>query len=158
MVLWGDVDNDGDQDLFVTYRLAANKLLLSNGEGSLQDVSATCGINQASRKSYGASFGDYNADGFLDLFVCNYTSSFDEYPFNELYENNGDGTFTETTVPQGLDALGVQSFQGQWVDFDGRRHARFACHSRPHIYELLVEQQPAGAISRSSRKGETGRP
>ena len=92
MVLWGDIDNDGDQDLFVTYRLAANKLYLNNGNMDFADVSATCGISLASRKSYGACFGDYNSDGFLDLFVCNYTSSIDEYPFNELYTNNGDGT------------------------------------------------------------------
>ena len=158
MVLWADIDNDGDQDLFVTYRLAANKLFLGDGEGGLTDVSATCGINQASRKSYGASFGDYNADGFLDLFVCNYTSSLDEYPFNELYENNGDGTFTETTVPQGLDALGIQSFQGQWVDFndDGLLDLH-VIRDRVVYANYYFEQQPAGSILPFIEKGvETG--
>ena len=158
MVLWADIDNDGDQDLFVTYRLAANKLFLADGEGGLTDVSATCGINQASRKSFGASFGDYNADGFLDLFVCNYTSSFDEYPFNELYENNGDGTFTETTASQGLDVLGIQSFQGQWVDFNDDGLLDLHVVRDRIIYEnYYFEQQPAGSILPFIEKGgETG--
>ena len=158
MVLWADIDNDGDQDLFVTYRLAANKLFLADGEGGLTDVSATCGINQASRKSYGASFGDYNADGFLDLFVCNYTSSSDEYPFNELYENNGDGTFAETTVAQGLDAIGIQSFQSQWVDFndDGLLDLH-VIRDRVVHENYFFEQQPAGSVLPFIEKGaDTG--
>ena len=158
MVLWADIDNDGDQDLFVTYRLAANKLFIADGEGGLTDVSATCGINQASRKSYGASFGDYNADGFLDLFVCNYTSSFDEYPFNELYENNGDGTFTETTAAQGMDEPGIQSFQSQWVDFNDDGLLDLHVVRDRIIYEnYYFEQQPAGSILPFIEKGgETG--
>ena len=158
MVLWGDIDNDGDQDLFVTYRLAANKLFLADGEGGLTDVSETCGINQASRKAYGASFGDYNADGFLDLFVCNYTASQDEYPFNELYQNNGDGTFTETTVAQGLDAIGIQSFQSQWVDFNDDGLLDLHVIRDRTIYEnYYFEQQPAGSVLPFIEKGtETG--
>ena len=119
MVLWGDVDNDGDQDLFVSYRHASNKLYLSNGEGALQDVSATAGLSQSTLKSYGACFGDYNNDGFLDLFVSNYASPVDEQQQNELYANNGDGTFTEVTAAVGMLESGAQTFQGQWTDFDG---------------------------------------
>ena len=74
MVLWGDVDNDGDQDLFVSYRHASNKLYLNNGDGSLQDVSTTSGLSQSEFKSFGACFGDYNNDGHLDLFVSNYAA------------------------------------------------------------------------------------
>lgn len=118
MILWADIDNDGDQDLFITYRLAAKKLYLNDGNLGFTDVSATCGISQASRRSYGASFGDYNNDGFLDLYVCNYTGDVDEYPFNELYKNNGDGTFTETSSEEGMGIAALQSFQSQWVDFN----------------------------------------
>ena len=119
MILWSDIDNDGDQDLFITYRLAPNKMF-RNDNGSFVDVSATCGINQGARKSYGACFGDYDKDGFLDLFVANYTSSFDEYAFNELYHNEGDGTFENVTESSGMfEVTGIQSFQGQWVDFNG---------------------------------------
>lgn len=119
MILWSDIDNDGDQDLFITYRLVPNRMYRNDG-GVFEDVSSTCGINQGARKSYGACFGDYNRDGFLDLFVANYTSSFDEYAFNELYLNQGDGTFEDVTESSGMFLnTGIQSFQGQWVDFNG---------------------------------------
>jgi hypothetical protein len=155
MVLWGDIDNDGDQDLFVTYRLAPNKLYINDGDLQFEDVSATCGISQASRKSFGASFGDYDADGFLDLFICNYTSSFDEYPFNELYHNNGDGTFTETTEAQGMDELGIQSFQAQWVDFNDDGLLDLHVVRDRLIYDnYFFEQQPPGSLLPFIEKGE----
>ena len=158
MVLWADIDNDGDQDLFVTYRLAPNKMFLRDADGGLTDVSLSCGISQASRKSYGACFGDYNADGFLDLFVCNYISSFDEYPFNELYENDGDGTFTETTMEQEMDELGIQSFQGQWVDFNDDGLLDLHVVRDRTIYEnYYFQQQPSGsALPFIENAGETG--
>lgn len=147
MVLWGDIDNDGDQDLFVTYRLAANKLYLNNGDAGMEDVTATSGISPASRRSYGACFGDYNNDGFLDLYVCNYTGDFDEFPFNELYENNGDGTFSEVLVEQNMNELGIQSFQGQWVDFndDGLLDLHVS-RDRLLYANHYFEQQPEGSI------------
>ena len=155
MVLWADIDNDGDKDLFVTYRLAANKLFIADGEGGLTDVSSTCGINQASRKSYGASFGDYNVDGYLDLFVSNYTVSLDEYPFNELYVNNGNGTFSETTESQGVYEFGVQSFQGQWVDFNGDGLLDLHVIRDRTIYENhYFQQQPAGSVTPFFEVGE----
>lgn len=158
MLLWADIDNDGDQDLFVTYRLAPNKLYLNGGDLTFTDVSATCGINQASRKSYGASFGDYNQDGFLDLYVCNYTSSFDEFQFNEFYTNNGNGTFSETSSGSGLDALGIQSFQSQWVDFndDGLLDLHVV-RDRPLYPNYYFEQQPAASFFPFLERGsETG--
>jgi len=155
MILWGDIDNDGDQDLFVTNRLAPNRLFINDGNLQFDEVSATCGISQASRKSFGASFGDYDADGFLDLFICNYTSSFDEYPFNELYHNNGDGTFTETTEAQGLDLPGIQSFQGQWVDFNDDGLLDLHVVRDRLIYDnYFFEQQPPGSLLPFIEKGE----
>ena len=93
--------------------------LFRNDGGQFVNVSATCGIDQGARKSYGACFGDYDKDGYLDLFIANYTSSFDEYAFNELYLNQGDGTFEDVTMASGMyEVTGIQSFQGQWVDFN----------------------------------------
>ena len=116
-VLWADIDNDGDKDLFITYRLSPNRLWINHGGLMFEEVSATCGISQGDRRSYGACFGDYDADGYLDLFVANYNWVTD-VPGNELYHNNGDGTFTSVTVAAGLDGNFIQNFQGHWVDFN----------------------------------------
>lgn len=115
-VLWADIDNDNDQDLFITYRLAPNRMWLNNGDMTFAEVSATCGIEQTDRRSYGAAFGDYDNDGFLDLFIADYNWVTDE-PRNELYHNNGDGTFTDVTFSAGLGEDDyIQNFQGMWID------------------------------------------
>ena len=116
-ILWADIDNDGDQDLFITYRLAANKLYINQGELAMTDVSAECGIDQSIRRSYGACFGDYDNDGLLDLFIANYVSG-QHPPFNELYRNVGGGYFEEVTFDFPIGDPLPQNFQGQWVDFN----------------------------------------
>lgn len=116
-ITWVDIDNDGDQDLFITYRLQPNRMFINEGNLTMVDVSETCGLIVADRRSYGASFGDYDNDGFLDLFVANYVSPGDE-PFNELYHNLGNGLFEEVTFQMGMGQPLDQSFQGQWVDFN----------------------------------------
>ncbi len=116
-ILWADIDNDGDQDLFITYRLAANRLYINEGDLEFTDVSDNCGIDQTNRRSYGACFGDYNNDGLLDLFIANYVSGMDP-PFNELYLNLGGGYFEEVTFDGPFGEPLQQNFQGHWVDFD----------------------------------------
>ncbi|MGB2135529.1 MAG: FG-GAP repeat domain-containing protein, partial [Flavobacteriales bacterium] len=115
--IWADIDNDGDQDLFVTYRLAANKLYRNNGNLEFIDISQTSGINQASYRSYGACFGDFDKDGLLDLFVANYAFGQDP-PVNELYKNLGDGLFLDVGSDFVIGEPVTHSFQGQWVDFN----------------------------------------
>ncbi len=116
-IIWVDIDNDGDQDLFITYRLEPNRMYLNQGDLFMEDVSNSCGILMADRRSYGASFGDYDNDGFVDLFVANYVSGSDE-PFNELYHNLGNGQFEEVTFELGMGQPLPQNFQGHWVDFN----------------------------------------
>ena len=119
MVLWCDVNNDGLQDLFITYRLAPNKLYMNTGDMAMIDVSASSGIQQNNKKSYGACFGDFDNDGFNDLFVCNYSDSSSPDPRQELYRNAGDGTFIDITESSAeLNSPLLQAFQAQWVDFD----------------------------------------
>ncbi len=155
MILWADIDNDGDQDLFITYRLVPNRMYM-NENGVFIDSSATCGINQGARKSYGACFGDYNKDGYLDLFVANYTSSFDEFAFNELYVSQGDGTFLDVTEESGIYGVtGIQSFQGQWVDFNGDQLLDLHVVRDRVIYSNhYFEQQPSGSVVPFIEKGE----
>lgn len=112
-----DIDNDGDQDIFVTtwgYASAPfqqklpNILLLNNGNGTFTDISAQAGITDSSNSTT-AAFGDINKDGFLDIYVGNYvdtmkflydslgtTIGYDpDGTTNYLYLNNGNNTFTE---------------------------------------------------------------
>lgn len=116
-ILWADIDNDGDQDLFVTYRLASNRLYRNLGGLMFDDISEVCGITQSNQRSYGANFGDYDQDGLLDLFVANYVIGQD-YPHNELYHNLGDGIFEDVTLQSAIGENMDNSFQGHWVDFD----------------------------------------
>jgi len=117
-VLWADIDNDGDQDFFITNRNASNKLWLNDGGMQFTDVTSSCGISTSIiTKSYGASFGDYDNDGYIDLYICNFHPSIIPIE-NELYHNNGDGTFTDVTAITGVGNGFQQSFQSTWIDID----------------------------------------
>lgn len=117
-LLWADIDNDGDQDLFVAFRLAPNKMWINEGDMNMVDVSETCGIAQDNRRSFGPAFGDFDRDGQIDLFVSNYGYGVDIPQGNELYRNLGDGTFEEVSDELGMGGANLQSFQAQWVDVD----------------------------------------
>ena len=117
-LLWADIDNDGDQDLFTSFRMAPNKLWINQGDMVMVDVSATCGIAQDNRRSFGPAFGDFDRDGLLDLFVSTYGYSVDVPQGNELYRNLGDGQFEEVTEAMGMGGMNLQSFQASWMDAD----------------------------------------
>lgn len=117
-LLWADIDNDGDQDLFAAFRLAPNKLWINQGDMVMVDVSATCGIAQDNRRSFGPAFGDFDQDGLLDLFVSTYGYVVDVPQGNELYRNLGDGQFEDVTDAMGMGGMNLQSFQASWMDAD----------------------------------------
>ncbi|HSS99669.1 MAG TPA: CRTAC1 family protein [Terriglobales bacterium] len=97
-----DYDNDGWMDIFVlsgtrmsgTPQGASNRLYKNNRDGTFTDVTEKAGLTDAGWAS-GVCVGDYNNDGFEDLF-CTYFGQ------NKLYRNNGDGTFTDVTKKAGL--------------------------------------------------------
>lgn len=78
--VFGDVDNDGDNDMFVTYEFATNRLFINDGAGYFEDITETCGL-KSTWGSMGATFGDIDGDGDLDLAVANWSKG------NKLYEN-----------------------------------------------------------------------
>ncbi|MBT5148246.1 MAG: CRTAC1 family protein [Flavobacteriales bacterium] len=120
-VLWADIDNDGDQDFLVTNRIAPNKLWRNDGGMQFTDISEFSEISQDNTKSYGASFGDFNNDGFIDLYICNYHTNVDFFT-NELYQNNGNGTFTNVTVIAGVGNGLAQSLQSTFIDINQDGH------------------------------------
>lgn len=114
--LAADYDNDGDADLYLT-NFGRNQLYRNNGNGTFTDVTSHAGVGDGNW-SVSASFGDFDLDGYLDLYVANYLDyqletahacflggvhiycGPHEYPGarDTLYRNNGDGTFTDVTT------------------------------------------------------------
>ena len=90
---WGDYDNDGDPDLYVTYKGAPNVLYRNDGNG-FKDVTKIAGV-EGSGNSTGTAFADYNNDGYLDICVCGNSWVY-------MYHNNHDGTFTDVSEKAGL--------------------------------------------------------
>jgi len=88
---WGDYDNDGYEDLYVPVKDLSKPNLLyhNNGNGTFTKIT-TGSIVTDLAKSTAATWGDYDNDGYIDLFVANISS-------NKLYHNEGDGTFTSVT-------------------------------------------------------------
>ncbi|MFK7948604.1 MAG: FG-GAP-like repeat-containing protein [Saprospiraceae bacterium] len=114
--VWGDYDNDKDQDLFVTNTNDENNFLYrNNGDGTFTKVTSGVVVNDGG-KSTGASWADYDNDLDLDLFVSNAGGQ-----SNFLYENNGDGTFTKITN-SAITLNGGHSHGSTWGDMDNDGH------------------------------------
>ncbi len=107
-----DFDADGLQDLYITQYQAQDLLLRSLGGFVFEDVTITAGMGD-NGPGTGASWGDYDGDGWLDLYVNNYSAPPDVGRLNRLYRNNGDGTFDEVSRMQGVGSPGL-SFQSVW--------------------------------------------
>lgn len=93
-VAWADYDNDLDLDLYVTTKGTRNFLFMNNGDGTFTDVTYEAGVEQ-SNQATGIAWGDYDNDGFIDLYVLGDPGS------NILYHNNGNSTFTDITEEAG---------------------------------------------------------
>ncbi len=118
-----DYDNDDDQDIYVTSTQnignlveeeeGNNALYRNNGDGTFTDVAVLAGVADLEGKGNGGCAADYDNDGDQDLFVANWGSS-------KLFQNNGDGTFTDVTGNAGLgdpDAT-YRSMGCAWGDYD----------------------------------------
>ena len=166
----GDYDNDGWDDLFVTY-FGKNVLYHNNGDGTFTDVSQKAGMaGNGKRWNTGCAFVDYDRDGKLDLFVANYiemdlaTAPVPEsgpclYKSimvacgppgleggkNILYHNNGDGTFTDVSEAAGiLSANGTYGLGVLTADFDN--------DGWPDIY--VADDSTASALYHNKKNGK----
>jgi hypothetical protein len=110
-VSWSDYNKDGYPDIFVSNRFRSNFLYKNNGNGTFTKITAGSIVNDYS-SSRGHAWGDYDNDGWQDLFVVNYEGLNDF-----LYHNNGNGTFTRIlTGPMVND--GQWGASAAWMDYD----------------------------------------
>ena len=118
---WIDYNQDGLLDLYLvnsagtsTYKPThplRNALYRNNGDGSFTDVTLKAGVGAEDLFGMGIAVGDYDNDGFPDLFVCGYGRCI-------LYRNNGDGTFTDVTARAGVANPGRWASSAAWFDYD----------------------------------------
>ncbi len=158
----GDYDNDGFDDIYVTF-YGSNVLFHNNGDGTFTDVTARAGV-AAGGWSTSAAWADYDGDGRLDLYVARYID-FDPATAplpgarvpgvnctyrgfavmcgprglkgqrDILYHNNGDGTFTDVTERAGLDKSAYRGLGVVWGDYDndGRPDLFVANDAQPNL-------------------------
>lgn len=160
----GDYNNDGFDDLFVTY-YGQNVLYRNNGDGTFTDVTRAAGLLDTPRWSTGCTFLDYNRDGNLDLFVSRYldidiakapkpgdsancrwmdipvTCGPRGFPFGQhsLYRNDGNGMFTDVSSLAGIStaksSYGLTAMAAD-LDDDGWPDIYVACDSTPSLLFL----------------------
>lgn len=114
----GDVDGDGLLDLYFAANQGNNKLYLNKGDLQFEDVTQSAGVAGKSDWNTGSIMGDFNADGLLDIYVMAVVGINDFMGQNELFINNGDGTFTDQAATYGLDLQAFGTTAGQ-LDYDG---------------------------------------
>ena len=156
-----DYDNDGFSDVYVS-GIGSGALFHNNGNGTFSDVTPRARVGNDGRWGTGCAFGDYNRDGFVDLYVANYVK------FNEekiprrgetagckfmvvdvycgpkslegepdvLYRNNGDGTFSDATASAHIKDPGYPGFGVLFSDLDndGWPDIYVANDSAPHFF------------------------
>src|SRR5262249_22864394 len=107
---WADFDNDGWLDAFIGHEESPSQLFRNRGDRTFEDVTAKAVVGRTAFTK-GATWGDYDNDGFPDLYVSNYGGE------NFLYHNNGDGTFTELGAQLGV-SKPLMSFPTWFFDYD----------------------------------------
>jgi len=177
----GDYNNDGFDDLFLTY-WGQNVLYRNNGNGTFTDVTREAGLlGGGTRWGAGCTFLDYNRDGYLDLFVSNYVEFsypgaprpgekpycfFHNVPVNcgprglpfgrhSLYRNNKDGTFSDVSEAAGISRIRANYGLRLWLltstTMDGRISMLRATQAR--VCYCSITMTARFARRRSARRG-----
>src|SRR5437870_5948979 len=118
---WIDYDQDGlmdlffvqsaDTDIYKPTRPLRSALYRNNGDGTFTDVTEKAGVGGAGHYGQGVAVGDFDNDGYPDLYVTGYGRAI-------LYHNNGDGTFRDVTAKAGVADKDGWSTSAGWFDYD----------------------------------------
>ncbi len=145
---WGDYDNDGDLDLYLTTR-RENRLYRNNGNGRFTEVAASAGVDYSGGSQ--ALWGDYDGDGDLDLLVL-------DEGLNLLYRNQGDGTFVDVAESAQIQFGPDRTLSGAWADYDNDGDLDFNTTSPLRLYRnngqgVFAEVGQSAGLDRTGGNG-----
>src|SRR6476620_1288923 len=114
----GDINNDGLSDIYFTSNQESNRLYLNKGNWTFSDITEKAGVGGQMAWSTGVTMADVNADGWLDIYVCNSGNIQGDKRKNELFINNHNNTFTEQAQQYNLADSGGYHTHAAFFDFD----------------------------------------
>ncbi len=146
---WGDYDNDGDLDLYISNFGDANRLYRNDGDGGFTDVAADAGVTQP-LDSFAVWFWDYDNDGSLDLFVAGYGEDIESVARDymgvggdakrarsRLYRNDGSGGFDDVSQAAGVDGAHM-AMGANFGDLDSDGFPDFYLGTGAPSYDAIV--------------------
>ncbi len=139
-VATGDINNDGLPDIFLTANLADSKLYLNKGNFLFEDITTTSGIKRRKGWRTGVTMADVNADGWLDIYICNSGDIKGDDKENELYINQHNNTFKEEAKERGLNDAGFTTHISFFdYDLDGDLDAYILNNSFVDVYKFDLD-------------------
>ena len=157
----GDINNDALPDLYFTANQKKNRLYLNKGNFVFEDITEKAGVGGTMAWSTGVTMADVNADGLLDIYVCNSGDVDGKLKKNELFINNGDLSFSEKAKEYNLDNDGY-STHASFFDYD--QDGDLDCYilnnsfrnpDKIELYRKLREQPSPGGHKLMRNDGKT---
>lgn len=150
-VVCGDIDNDGDVDIFVANDTTPNFLYLNNGDGTFVEDALFAGValgeDGRAYSGMGANLGDFDNDGYLDIVITNFQEQ-----TNSLYHNAQDGFFTEVSFAKGVGekSLPYLAWGVDFVDFDNDGWLDLFV-ANGHLDENIAQIDPVGTYAQPNQ-------
>jgi len=143
---WGDIDNDGDLDLYIgsQNKSVADRLYQNNGNGTFTSLT-TSAVAETGTSTFGSAFGDIDNDGDLDLIAINYNNT-----ANSIFINGGTGNFTKSNSNELLTYVNLLNIGGAFVDYDQNGYLDISTgRSGSSIPPYLFQNQLSTSSSRN---------
>ena len=145
--VFGDIDGDGDQDLFVANDTKANYLFINRGDGTFSEEGIVAGVAHSgdgvAESAMGADVADYDNDGRLDIVVATF-----QWLPNTLYHNDGDGFFSDVTFAAGLgkESVPYLGMTSAFLDYDNDGYLDVFL-ANGHLDENVKEYDPSASYA-----------
>lgn len=157
-ILWVDFDNDGDPDLYVAAYEGYNRLYENKGNLQFTEITGPAGLSGDKHRGYGACWGDYNRDGWLDLHFNSrkIPGGDNQVNLNRLFKNNANGTFTEMTSFASVADSNKTPFCSVFIDYNNDKWPDIYTAQDRHMGNTLLRNQKNGTyldVSSSTNSG-----